>query len=266
MDVLQYALAILAVVVAVLLTVAPLIHLDAAPRAGPQARLYDADGQDREVELANRTWPTRRRRPPAPVDRRARGGQRERPRRGWPPRSASMEPDSLARLADPPKRADLTQYRRARPSGPAGHRAAERCRTGDSDPAGRADRHRRPAETGCVTVHDGPLAALDRFDAEREGETRLGALDAGELRRRRRRRGARRLLRAGRGDRARDRPARRARAPRASRARRPCPRSSRLRRRIGLIRRTLAPHRVAFAALTRPDMDVDEELGARGRA
>ena len=34
-----------------------------------------------------------------------------------------------------------------------------------------------------------------------------------------------------------------------------------LRRRIGLIRRTLAPHRVAFAALARPEMELHEELG-----
>ena len=29
-----------------------------------------------------------------------------------------------------------------------------------------------------MTIHDGPLAALARFDATTEGETRLGALDA----------------------------------------------------------------------------------------
>ena len=34
-----------------------------------------------------------------------------------------------------------------------------------------------------------------------------------------------------------------------------------LRRRIGLVRRTLAPHRVAFAALGRPEMELHEELG-----
>ena len=34
-----------------------------------------------------------------------------------------------------------------------------------------------------------------------------------------------------------------------------------LRRRIGVIRRTLAPHRVAFAALARPEMELYEELG-----
>jgi magnesium transporter len=34
-----------------------------------------------------------------------------------------------------------------------------------------------------------------------------------------------------------------------------------LRRRIGTIRRTLAPHRVAFAALSRPEMELHEELG-----
>jgi magnesium transporter len=34
-----------------------------------------------------------------------------------------------------------------------------------------------------------------------------------------------------------------------------------LRRRIGSIRRTLAPHQVAFAALARPEMALHEELG-----
>jgi magnesium transporter len=35
----------------------------------------------------------------------------------------------------------------------------------------------------------------------------------------------------------------------------------RVRRRIGFIRRTLSPHRVAFAALARPDMALHDELG-----
>lgn len=34
-----------------------------------------------------------------------------------------------------------------------------------------------------------------------------------------------------------------------------------LRRRIGTIRRTLTPHRLAFAALARPEMELHEELG-----
>src|SRR6185295_6414608 len=34
-----------------------------------------------------------------------------------------------------------------------------------------------------------------------------------------------------------------------------------VRLRIGLIRRIVAPHRVAFAALARPDLDVDEGAG-----
>jgi Mg2+ and Co2+ transporter CorA len=34
-----------------------------------------------------------------------------------------------------------------------------------------------------------------------------------------------------------------------------------LRRRIGVIRRTLSPHRIAFAALARPEMELHEELG-----
>ena len=68
-----------------------------------------------------------------------------------------------------------------------------------------------------VTVHDGPVAALGRLDGATEGETKLGALDAGDI--------------------------------------------VRLRRRIGHIRRALAPQRVAFAALGRPEMELNDTFG-----
>ena len=111
-----------------------------------------------------------------------------------------------------------------------------------------------------VTIHDEPLAALARFDATTEGETRLGALDAAsfvaavadevladylelvESIEREIDRLDERALRHGRDSAI-------------------LGQIVRMRRRIGLIRRTLAPHRVAFAALARPDMALHEELG-----
>ncbi len=111
-----------------------------------------------------------------------------------------------------------------------------------------------------VTVHDGPLEALDRLDATTEGETRFGALTrraswppsptrsspatsslAEGIEREIDRLDERALRRRPRND--------------------VLARIVALRRRIGLIRRTLAPHRVAFAALARPEMELHEELG-----
>ena len=129
------------------------------------------------------------------------------------------------------------------------------------DAAGiRIGRRRRPerqeidlvaGRNWVVTVHYGPIAALDRI--EERPTARHGS---GRSTRRaswpRRRRGARRLPRPRRGDRAGDRPARRAGAPDAGRSDDVLSRIVALRRRIGTIRRTLTPHRLAFAALARP--------------
>ena len=111
-----------------------------------------------------------------------------------------------------------------------------------------------------MTIHDEPLAALARFDATTEGETRLGALDASsfvaavadevladylelveDIEREIDRLDERALRHGSDAD--------------------ILGQIVRMRRRIGLIRRTLAPHRVAFAALARPDMALHEELG-----
>jgi Mg2+ and Co2+ transporter CorA len=111
-----------------------------------------------------------------------------------------------------------------------------------------------------VTVHDGPLAAIERLEAGIEGDTKLGALDAAgftaaiadevlagyfELTETIEREIDRLDERALRGRPENDVLAR----------------IVALRRRIGLIRRTLAPHRTAFAALARPEMELHEELG-----
>jgi len=111
-----------------------------------------------------------------------------------------------------------------------------------------------------VTIHDGPLPGLKRFDAATEGETRLGALDASSF-----------LaavtdeilddylelvesieIEIDRLDQ---------RALRGRTDTDVLDRIVRVRRRIGFIRRTLAPHRVAFAALARPDLALHGELG-----
>jgi Mg2+ and Co2+ transporter CorA len=111
-----------------------------------------------------------------------------------------------------------------------------------------------------VTVHSGPALALQRMDDLTAGETRFGALDAAgflaaivdEILA-----GYLALAEAIEqeidhlDDRAlRTRPGDDVLA-----------RIVAIRRRIGLIRRTLTPHRIAFAALARPEMQLHEHLG-----
>ena len=111
-----------------------------------------------------------------------------------------------------------------------------------------------------VTIHDGPTAAVDRFVASIDGETRLGALSAADL--------LSSLVdevivgyfdlveRIERDIDALD-----------QRALRGQPGDDLLealvatRRRISLVRRTLAPHRGALAALARPELQIDDLVG-----
>lgn len=111
-----------------------------------------------------------------------------------------------------------------------------------------------------LTVHAGPVAALERFVDTLDGETRLGALDAADL--------LSSLVDevivgyyelAERIEREID-----DLDQRALHARRQDDVLGgivSIRRRIGLIRRTLAPHREALAALARPEMRVEETVG-----
>jgi magnesium transporter len=172
--------------------------------------------------------------------------------------ATGMDEALVRRLAEPSSRADLTQY------ADYIHLTLLAIDPGAAEDAA-GDPVARPIDiiggrNWVVTVHDGPFEALGRLDAEREGETRLGALDAGtflaaiadevlagyfavveEIEREIDRLDERAL---------RGRPDREVLA-----------RIVALRRRIGMIRRILAPHRVAFAALARPDMDLHDELG-----
>ena len=170
----------------------------------------------------------------------------------------NLEPNLVARLAEAPDRADLTAYPEHVHLIMVGIEPA-------ADDGDATRLVRRPIDViagrnWVVTVHDGPIRGFARFDATTEGETTLGALDAAgflaaiadevladylgvvEAMEReidaldelalRRPRGSEVLLAI-----------------------------VALRRRIGLIRRTLAPHRVAFAALARPEMELHAELG-----
>ena len=112
-----------------------------------------------------------------------------------------------------------------------------------------------------LTVHDGTMSALERFEAGTEGETHLGALDAAgfvaaiadevltdyleivEATERAIDKLDERALRERRGDEVLEE-------------------IVRIRRRISGIRRALAPQRAVFAALTRPEMALDSEFGA----
>ena len=111
-----------------------------------------------------------------------------------------------------------------------------------------------------VTVHDGPLHAFTRMDASSEGETRLGALDAAAFMAAIADEVLADYLELVEGiEREIDRLDEQALRQRTSQD--VLSGIVALRRRIGLIRRTLAPHRVAFAALARPEMELYEELG-----
>ncbi len=111
-----------------------------------------------------------------------------------------------------------------------------------------------------VTVHDGELPAFERLDAANEGDTQLGKLDAANFVAAIADEVLDDYLELVEGIEAEidrlDQWALRSPSDRDVLAR-----IVRVRRRIGFIRRTLSPHRVAFAALARPDMALHDELG-----
>jgi magnesium transporter len=142
------------------------------------------------------------------------------------------------------------------------HLTLEALEADDEDPP-RLERREIDLVAGhnvVLTVHSGPVAALERFVDTLDGETRLGALAAADL--------LSSLVDevivgyyqlAERIDREID-----DLDQRALHARRQddvLGRIVSIRRRIGLIRRTLAPHREALAALARPEMRVEETVG-----
>lgn len=111
-----------------------------------------------------------------------------------------------------------------------------------------------------VTVHSKSVPALERIDDLTAGETRFGALDAAGFM-------AAIVDEVIAGYLGLAETIEREIDQLDERALRWRPRDDilaqivRLRRRIGAIRRTLTPHRLAFAALARPEMELQEELG-----
>ena len=189
--------------------------LTAATEPQPRVRLYDADGHDREIDLTegltrrlgkrNLLWVDADR---ADHDIAAVGA------------ALGLETSLVALLEKPTRGVDLTKYEDHL------HLVLEAIEpsTADGDGPATSDVRRIDLVGGrdwVLTVHDGPVAALERLDAVTEGETRLGALDAAgfvadvadEV--------LTGYLELVEDDRARDRPARRARPARRSRRRHP---------------------------------------------
>lgn len=229
----------------------------APPAEGVRVRLYDAHGHDRDVHLQDGLAAGLKAQQLLWVDLDGRttsqlaGGAA----------AVGLDDTLVKRVARAPVRADLTQHE--------DHiHLALLAMEGSTDAATRP-RGEAPVAHGVdvlagrnwvMTVHDGPLRSLDRIEDASEGETRLGALDAAgflaaivdeiiggylELAEEIEREIDRLDEQALRG-RPRDEILVRIVA---------------LRRRIGQIRRTLVPHRVAFAAMARPEMDLHDEVG-----
>jgi magnesium transporter len=165
----------------------------------------------------------------------------------------------VVRLASETGRADLTQY----PDHI--HLVLEAmdvplASAGDSVTPERHEIDLVAGRNWVVTVHSASVPALGRIDDLTEGETRLGALDAAgflaaivdEVL-------AGYLALAEAIEQEIDRLDERALRTRARDD--VLVRIVDLRRRIGMIRRTLTPHRLAFAAMARPEMELHDELG-----
>lgn len=223
-----------------------------------RAWLFDAEGEDQEVELSPDAIP----KPGSDrllwvdIDARstadlARVGE-----------LLDFSPSLLARLGDDSDRASLTQYPEHV------HLSLVTMEPPDDDPADRdaivrPDRQSLELVAGAewvVTIHDGPLAATDRLMEGMRGETRLGVLESSDF-----------LasivdsvivgyhLTVEAFEREIDRL-----DDIALRGRRKddvLVRLVDLRRRIGAVRQSLAPQREAFAPLARPDLAVHKELG-----
>lgn len=231
-----------------------------------RARLYDADGRDREIdpepEIADRIkdrqllW----------IDVEG----RDRADLETLMSAVGIGRHLAERLAEERGRADLTQYAdhihlviETMESGARdgdGDRDGDGARTGDDADLDRRELDVVAGRNWVVTVHGVSMPVLGRIDDLTRGDTHFGALDAAgfiaaivdetlagylelaeEIEREIDRLDERALRTRPRDD--------------------VLARIVNLRRRIGAIRRTLTPHRLAFAALARPEMELHAELG-----
>jgi Mg2+ and Co2+ transporter CorA len=222
-----------------------------------RAWLFDAEGADREVEPTPDAVPARGADQLLWVDVDARSeadlaGVVE---------LLGLNPALLRQLSDDVDRSSLTQYpdhihlslETMEPPGSGGRR-------GDVVRPVRQTLDLVAGAEWVLTVHDGPLAATDRLLEGMKGETRLGALEAADflaaivdsviV-------GYHRTVEAF----EREIDAVDELALRARRKDDVLGHVVDLRRRIGSVRRALAPQREAFAPLARPDLALHEELG-----
>lgn len=173
--------------------------------------------------------------------------------------AVGLDASQAARLTHTPRRVDLTQYPDHIHLVLEAMEAAAESAAADATAASRTI-DIIAGRNWVLTVHEGPLAAIQRVDAATEGETRLGALDAAgfvaaivdEVL-------AGYFTLIERIEQEIDQLDERALRGRTN--------NDFLvdivgvRRRIGLIRRTLAPHRAALASFGRPEMELHEEFG-----
>jgi len=221
-----------------------------------RARLFDADGSDREVPLEAGLADTIKERQLLWIDLLGRDpGDLQ-----TVAAAAGIGDELRGRLGEERGRAQLTQY--------PDHihlvlMAMEADGDNASDHAASLNATELDLVAGhnwVVTVHEGEMATLDRVGEAAHRDTQFGALDAaGFLASIVDETLTSYLGLAEAIEREIDRL--------DERALRTRPRDDilasivKLRRRIGTIRRTLAPHRLAFAALARPEMELHEELG-----
>ena len=224
-----------------------------------RARLYDADGTDRDVDLTDDLTKDLSERRLLWVDVDRESGQDLESVAA----ALHLEPALTARLATSGKRPDLTKFEGHLHLALLAMEPDAKDQAG-TDPGADARTHTIDVVGGknwVLTVHDGRTAALDHFEAGTEGETHLGALDAAglvaaiadEMLT-----GYLEIVEA--TERAIDRLDERALRGRAGDE--VLEEIVRVRRRISGIRRALAPQRAVFAALTRPEMALDAEFGA----
>jgi len=218
-----------------------------------RATLYDAAGEDREVELSEGISSRLDEHQLLWVDLDARD-EEEIDRVGA---MLELPDDAVRHLADAPDTARLLRFPghvllrliAVQPSGRKGQGSGVRLETAPIDLVA--------APNMIVTVHDRDVEAFDEFESEIRGDSHLGRLDAAGFM------GAlvdsvlsvclhvveeidRRID-------VLDEMALRGAQPDAL-----LREVVMLRRRIALLRRTLAPHRAAFAPLARPDLDIPE--------
>ena len=229
-------------------------HRSRAPRrvplSGLDARLFDADGRDGAIDLKPGIAGDLGERQLLWVDLDRRDGDDFES----VAKDLGLRADDVANIAEEQGRARLTRDEDRL------HLILEALEMSDDDTLVRREIDLVASKNLVVTVHDGPVEALRRFADHFDGETRLGALSAAafmsslvdEVLA-----GYFRLAEA--IERDIDLLDQRALSGR--------PGDDvlgdlvRIRRRVSLIRRTLAPHRYALAAMARPDMQVEETIG-----